>query len=406
MGQIIERPSRIRQKFWDIYIENKKYATDYYYKLSRQSNYIRTDRIAKNISFEYESNYGPLDITINLSKPEKDPKEIALAKSRPLSKYPQSMLAKENEGYSGRINYPARQNHRVIAIELSGEKWFFQYSPYTYYNEHSIVFSNEVSPMVINKKTFTNLIDFIELFPHYFVGSNADLPIVGGSILTHNHFQAGRYVFAMEVAPKTKIRELDSVEISIVKWPMTVIRLNSKDKNKIINMADIILKKWINYSDEIIKSHTDGVRHNTIIPIARFDEDGRYELDLVLRNNLTNEEYPFGVYHSHVENHNIKKENIGLIEVMGLAVFPARLKEEMKELEILIKESKSINELVSKMEEKEILVKHINWVKRYINDKNIRKIKVNDMLGDTFEKVLENCAVLDEKRLKKFIEEI
>lgn len=405
MGQIIKMPSEVNRIFSEKYKENPELATEFFYDLSQKSNYIRTDRISKNICYKYNSKYGALDITINLSKPEKDPKEIALARNMPLSSYPKSMLCVENEGYMGRINHPGRQNHRIIKMNLTNEDWYFQYSPYTYYNEHSIVFSKEVRPMKIDKSTFERLLEFVTKFPHYFIGSNADLPIVGGSILTHDHFQAGRYTFAMQTSSKKSIRNIDGVELSVVDWPMSVIRLNSKDIKNIVDVADKILNKWIDYSENEIISHTDGVRHNTITPIARY-ENGVYELDLVLRNNKTSEKYPLGIYHPHEEYHNIKKENIGLIEVMGLAVLPSRLKEEMQKIDELLKESKTLDELVTKMNSYEILTKHISWIKRYVNDENIKNADVYEFIGDTFEKVLEDCKVLDEKNIKEFIESI
>lgn len=405
MGQIIKMPSEVNRIFSEKYKENPELATEFFYDLSQKSNYIRTDRISKNICYKYNSKYGALDITINLSKPEKDPKEIALARNMPLSSYPKSMLCVENEGYMGRINHPGRQNHRIIKMNLTNEDWYFQYSPYTYYNEHSIVFSKEVRPMKIDKYTFERLLEFVTKFPHYFIGSNADLPIVGGSILTHDHFQAGRYTFAMQTSSKKSIRNIDGVELSVVDWPMSVIRLNSKDIKNIVDVADKILNKWIDYSENEIVSHTDGVRHNTITPIARYENEV-YELDLVLRNNKTSEKYPLGIYHPHEEYHNIKKENIGLIEVMGLAVLPSRLKEEMQKIDELLKESKTLDELVTKMNSYEMLTKHISWIKRYVNDENIKNADVYEFVGDTFEKVLEDCKVLDEKNIKEFIESI
>lgn len=405
MGQIIKMPSEVNRIFSEKYKENPELATEFFYDLSQKSNYIRTDRISKNICYKYNSKYGALDITINLSKPEKDPKEIALARNMPLSSYPKSMLCVENEGYMGRINHPGRQNHRIIKMNLTNEDWYFQYSPYTYYNEHSIVFSKEVRPMKIDKSTFERLLEFVTKFPHYFIGSNADLPIVGGSILTHDHFQAGRYTFAMQTSSKKSIRNIDGVELSVVDWPMSVIRLNSKDIKNIVDVADKILNKWIDYSENEIVSHTDGVRHNTITPIARYG-NGVYELDLVLRNNKTSEKYPLGIYHPHEEYHNIKKENIGLIEVMGLAVLPSRLKEEMQKIDKLLKESKTLDELVTKMNSYEMLTKHISWIKRYVNDENIKNADVYEFVGETFEKVLEDCKVLDEKNIKEFIESI
>ncbi|WP_068268167.1 UDP-glucose--hexose-1-phosphate uridylyltransferase [Caviibacter abscessus] len=405
MGQIIKMPSEINKKFWLEYGKNPEFATEYFYDLSRKSNYIRTDRIEKNVCYKYESKYGQLDITINLSKPEKDPKQIALERNAPMASYPKSMLCKENEGYSGRINYPGRQNHRIIKLNLSNEDWYFQYSPYTYYNEHSIVFSSEIRPMKIDKNTFERLIEFVKKFPHYFIGSNADLPIVGGSILSHDHFQTGKYTFAMEVASKTKIKTIGNVDISIVNWPMSVIRLNSADEKEIVKTADEILARWIKYNEEPIVSHTKELRHNTITPIARF-KNNEYELDLVLRNNLTTDEYPLGIYHPHSEYHNIKKENIGLIEVMGLAVLPSRLKTEMSDLSIILNKVNNVNELENEMKNNESLIKHIEWIKRYVNDENIKNVDLYSCIGNTFEKVLEDCMVLPYEKIKEFIDKM
>lgn len=405
MGRIINRPSVIRKIFWDKYKESPEKATEYFYELSKKSNYIRTDRIAKNISYKYSTRYGELDITINLSKPEKDPREIALAKNQKTTSYPKNLLSKENEGYYGRINHLARANHRIVDIKLNDKPWFFQYSPYSYYNEHSIAFSGEIRPMKIDRSTFVKLLDFVSIFPHYFIGSNADLPIVGGSILSHDHFEAGKYVFAMEKAQKTVIRKIKNVEISIVKWPMSVIRLNSENKEEIIDLADKILSSWIMYNDDKIVSHTNKIRHNTITPIAR--KNGVvYELDLVLRNNLTSEEFPLGIYHSHSEYHNIKKENIGLIEVMGLAVLPSRLKDEMHKLHTIIKGSNNMSDLLAKIDENDDLLKHKLWIQGYVNDDNLKNSNVYDFVGDTFLHALENCEVLNNEKLKIFIERI
>lgn len=406
MGQIIQRPSYIRKKFFDIYEDSRENATNSFYEFAKKSNYIRTDRISKNISFIYKSKYGDLDITINLSKPEKDPREIAaLAKMGKNSSYPKTLLDVDNEGYSGRIDHPGRQNLRVVEIELLKEKWYFQYSPYIYYNEHSIVLSHKVRNMVINTKTFKRLLEFLDIFPHYFIGSNADLPIVGGSILNHDHYQAGRYKFPIEVATKKLVKKIDDVYIYTVNWPLTVIRLNSKNKESIANLSSRILEKWINYNDSQIVSHTGNTRHNTITPIARII-DGQYEMDLVLRNNLTNDTHPLGIYHPHEQYHNIKKENIGLIEVMGLAVLPARLKDEMEKIKNILAKVDNLQSLIEKMKEDESLLKHINWINNYVNDDNIDKIDLNKCIGDTFEHVLENCGVLDNNRLLKFINEL
>ena len=333
MGRLTPRPASVREKFEALRREDPKKATDWYYKFSRDTNYIRRDRIAKDMQWKAPTEYGELDITINLSKPEKDPKAIAAARSLPASDYPRCLLCAENEGYAGRVNHPARQNHRVVPITINGSPWFLQYSPYVYYNEHCICFNSVHTPMKVDRACFEKLLDFVRQFPHYFVGSNADLPIVGGSILAHDHFQGGRYCFAMEKAPVETAFEFPGfadVAAGIVKWPMSVIRLSSEDRERLAELADRILTAWRGYTDEkaVIFAETGGEAHNTITPIARMRE-GKYELDLVLRNNLTTPEHPLGLYHPHAEKHHIKKENIGLIEVMGLAVLPARLKEEL-----------------------------------------------------------------------------
>lgn len=333
MGRLTPPPREIIAKFRALYEQSPQQATDWYYKFSQDTNYIRRDRIAKDVQWKSETPYGALDITINLSKPEKDPKAIAAARNLPAAAYPKCLLCSENEGYAGRINHPARQNHRIVPIEINGSPWFLQYSPYVYYNEHCICFNREHTPMKIDRACFGKLLDFVGQFPHYFVGSNADLPIVGGSILAHDHFQGGHYTFAMERAPietALSFEGFDDVCAGIVKWPMSVIRLCCKDADRLVELADRILQSWRGYSDEaaMIFAETDGVPHNTITPIARRRGDD-FELDLVLRNNLTTEEHPLGLYHPHAELHHIKKENIGLIEVMGLAVLPARLKEEL-----------------------------------------------------------------------------
>ena len=333
MGRLTPRPAQVISRFQSLYAEYPQKATDWYYKFSQDTNYIRRDRIAKDIQWKAPTGYGELDITINLSKPEKDPKAIAAARNLPASNYPQCLLCASNEGYAGRVNHPARQNHRIIPISIHGAPWFLQYSPYVYYNEHCICLNREHVPMKIDRACFGKLLDFVRQFPHYFVGSNADLPIVGGSILAHDHFQGGRYTFAMEKAPVETpftFPGFEDVEAGIVKWPMSVIRLDCADPERLIELADRILTAWRGYTDEAatIFAETDGVPHNTITPIARMRE-GRFELDLVLRNNLTTPEHPLGLYHPHAELHHIKKENIGLIEVMGLAVLPARLKDEL-----------------------------------------------------------------------------
>ena len=393
MGCLVNAPSVIRARFKDLYDnESSLAATDYFYKLSCDSNYIRRQRIKKDMKWTTDTEYGTLDVTINLSKPEKDPKAIAAAKNAKQSAYPKCQLCKENEGYAGRVNHPARENHRIIPVTINNSQWFFQYSPYVYYNEHCIVFNGQHIPMKIEKATFQKLFSFVGQFPHYFLGSNADLPIVGGSILTHDHFQGGRYTFAMTKAPvETKITfaGYEDVEAGIVKWPMSVIRLDGEDPDKIIELADKILGAWRGYTDEdaYIFAETDGEPHNTITPIARM-RDGKYEMDLVLRNNITTEEHPLGLYHPWEQYHNIKKENIGLIEVMGLAVLPARLKGEMEELaEVLV--------AGGDIKAHENIAKHYDWVQTFIgkydiNADNVHKI-LQDEIGDVFAKILE-CA--------------
>lgn len=406
MSTLIDRPSNIIKTFNEKYEKNPKDATDFYYKLSKDSDYIRRYRIAKDKKWQVNTPYGKLDITINLSKPEKDPKEIARLKNVKSSGYPKCALCKENEGYMGRFNHPARQNHRIIPITINNSDWFFQYSPYVYYNEHCIVFSGEHIPMKIEKGTFAKLLDFIKIFPHYFVGSNADLPITGGSILSHDHFQGGNYEFAVERAEIEKeftINGFEDVKVGIVKWPMSIIRINCSDSDRLIELADKILINWRAYSDEenFIFSHTNDEPHNTITPIARKKSNGNYELDLVLRNNITTDEFPFGVYHPHEELHHIKKENIGLIEVMGLAILPARIKSEMETLKSYILQGKNIDE-------NEELKKHSNWAKQFMNkyeitEQNIDNI-IEEEIGKVFLTVLEHAGVFkrDEKGKKGF----
>ena len=333
MGILTPRPSAVREKFWQLYEKGPNAATEWYYKLSGDTDYIRRYRVAKDMKWTLDTDYGVMDITINLSKPEKDPKAIAAAKNAVQSSYPKCQLCKENEGYAGRVNHPARQNHRIIPITVDGKPWCLQYSPYVYYNEHCIVFDSEHSPMSINPGTFRKLLSFVEAFPHYFVGSNADLPIVGGSILTHDHFQGGGYTFAMAKSPvetEFTFDGFEDIKAGIVKWPMSVVRLSGKDKDRICLLADKILAAWRSYTDEaaFVYAFSGDMPHNTITPIARKNGEN-FELDLVLRNNITTDEHPAGVYHPHAEIHHIKKENIGLIEVMGLAVLPARLKVEL-----------------------------------------------------------------------------
>ena len=395
MGVMTERPSSIIKKFWDKYKESPEKATDFYYDFSRNTDYIRRYRISKDMKWIAPTEYGDLDITINLSKPEKDPKAIAAARNAKQSGYPKCQLCWENEGYSGRVDHPARENHRIIPVTIQDSKWGFQYSPYVYYNEHCIVFNSKHIPMKIEHGTFCKLFDFVKQFPHYFVGSNADLPIVGGSILSHDHFQGGHYTFAMAKAPVERsftVKGFEDVNSGIVKWPMSVIRLSAPDYNRIIALADVILEKWRGYSDEdaFIFAETEGTPHNTITPIARKRGDN-YELDLVLRNNITTEEHPLGVYHPHAELHHIKKENIGLIEVMGLAVLPARLKDEMAQLKEAMLAGKDLRS-------DEVLEKHADWVEEFskkydsITKDNIDEIVQNE-IGEVFMHVLEDAGV-------------
>lgn len=407
MAKLMPRPSEIIAKFWNVYeTEGPKAATDMYYKLSQDSDYIRRYRIAKDVKWKAQTEYGEMDITINLSKPEKDPKAIAAAKNAKQSGYPKCLLCMENEGYAGRINHPARQNHRIIPVTIQDSKWGFQYSPYVYYNEHCIVFNSKHIPMKIEHGTFCKLFDFVKQFPHYIVGSNADLPIVGGSILSHDHFQGGSYEFAMAKAPVERsftVKGFEDVEAGIVKWPMSVIRLAGEDTERIIALADVILNAWRGYTDEaaFIFAETDGEPHNTITPIAR-KRGEKYELDLVLRNNITTEEHPLGVYHPHAELHHIKKENIGLIEVMGLAVLPARLKGEMETLADAIVNGKDIRA-------DETIEKHADWVEEFlpkydtVTAENVTEI-LHKEIGLVFSKVLEHAGVYkrDEEGQKAF----
>lgn len=395
MGVMVARPSEIIRDFNSFYEKSAEEATNYYYDFSKNTNYIRRDRIKKDEKWTVDSKYGTIDITINLSKPEKDPKAIAAARNAVNVSYPKCQLCMENEGYAGRMNHPARENHRIIPITIQNEKWGFQYSPYVYYNEHCIVFNGQHTPMKIEKKTFNKLFDFVDLFPHYFLGSNADLPIVGGSILTHDHFQGGHYTFAMEKAPIEEsftVGGFEDIKAGIVKWPLSVIRLQGESRERVVDLADHILTKWRGYTDEaaFIYAETEGQPHNTITPIARKKGD-MYELDLTLRNNITTDECPLGVYHPHAQYHHIKKENIGLIEVMGLAVLPARLKKEMELLADCL-----VNK--SPLENFEELEKHVDWVKdvvkrnSVINKENVDKI-LKDEIGQVFVKVLEDAGV-------------
>ena len=394
MGIFVDRPSNVNKKFYSLYENSPEAATDYFYSLATGSNYIRTDRIARDMRWQVDSEFGKIDISVNLSKPEKDPKAIAAAKLLPQSGYPKCLLCHENEGYGGSLNKPARQNLRQIPFEMAGENWFLQYSPYVYYNEHCIALSAEHTPMRIDTSTFRKLLGFVTVFPHYFIGSNADLPIVGGSILSHDHMQGGRYTFAMERADEEialNFKGFPDISASIVKWPLSVIRLVGEDKEKLIMLADKILSAWRSYTDEIagIFAKTHGEPHNTITPIARRRGE-KFVLDLTLRNNITTEEHPLGVFHPHSEHHNIKKENIGLIEVMGLAVLPARLKEEIGIMKEYIIEGKSFAE-------NEKIEKHAAWFSAFsdsyeFNEENTEKILL-DQIGKTFVSVLCDAGV-------------
>lgn len=413
MNCLVPRPAQVQETFAKKYEISPEEATSYYYKLSQDSDYIRRYRVKKDMKWKVDSPYGEIDITINLSKPEKDPKAIAAAKNAKASSYPKCLLCVENEGYAGRLNHPARENHRIIPITVNESRWGFQYSPYVYYNEHCIVFNGKHEPMKIERATFAKLFDFIKLFPHYFLGSNADLPIVGGSILSHDHFQGGHYTFAMAKAPIEKevvIPGYEDVEAGIVKWPLSVLRIRSKDEKRLIDLADHVLGAWRGYTDEaaFIYAETDGEPHNTITPIARKVGDV-FELDLTLRNNITTDEHPLGVYHPHAHLHHIKKENIGLIEVMGLAVLPARLKGEMAELRDAILTGKDLHST-------ETLASHADWALKFmskydkIDESNIDGI-INEEIGLVFKEVLECAGVYkctDEGRaaFQKFIDAV
>ena len=395
MNCLLPRPAQVQATFWEKYAISPEKATDYYYKFSQDSDYIRRYRVAKDLKWKVDSPYGEIDITINLSKPEKDPKAIAAARNAAASSYPKCQLCMENEGYAGRVNHPARENHRIIPITINQSNWGFQYSPYVYYNEHCIVFNGEHVPMKIDRAAFIKLFDFIKLFPHYFLGSNADLPIVGGSILSHDHFQGGHYTFAMAKAkielPVT-IPGYEDVEAGIVKWPLSVLRIRSKDTSRLIDLAEHVLNCWRSYTDEdaFIYAETNGEPHNTITPIARKNSD-TYELDLTLRNNITTDEHPLGVYHPHAQYHHIKKENIGLIEVMGLAVLPSRLKEELELLADYIVNGKDIRS-------NKKIEKHADWVEEFlptydnITEENIMEILQKEV-GNVFTHVLEDAGV-------------
>ncbi len=394
MGRLTPPPREVIAKFRALYAQNPVEATNWYYKFSQDTNYIRRDRIARDMQWKADTAYGELDITINLSKPEKDPKAIAAARDLPAASYPKCQLCPENAGYAGRVNHPARQNHRIIPITIDQTPWYMQYSPYVYYNEHCIVFNSVHTPMKIDRACFRKLLDFIGQFPHYFVGSNADLPIVGGSILAHDHFQGGRYEFAMAKAPvETELHftGFDDIRAGIVRWPMSVIRLTAANPDRLVELADRILNAWRGYTDAeaTIFAETDGVPHNTITPIAR-RRGSDYEIDLVLRNNLTTEEHPLGLYHPHAELHHIKKENIGLIEVMGLAVLPARLKNELAVLgEKMVKgEDLRVDPLTAS---------HAEWAERIMQENEVTADTVTDILqrevGLVFAQVLEHAGV-------------
>lgn len=412
MNVFISKPTEVTKEFNKLYKESPIKATNYYYALAKNSNYIRMDRVDKNLHWYSPTDYGDMEITVNLSKPEKDPKTIALEKTMKSSSYPKCLLCIENEGYSGRVNHPARQNHRVIPVTLTKESWRLQYSPYVYYNEHCIVFSESHTPMKISRKSMEKLLDFVDIYPHYFVGSNADLPIVGGSILSHDHFQGGCHDFPMAKAPIehfVKFEKYPSVEAGIVKWPMSVIRIKSLDKYKVLDLAEEIYEKWKTYSDYSVEihSHTESEPHNTVTPIAR--RRGEYfEMDIVLRNNRTSKEHPMGIFHPHSEVHNIKKENIGLIEVMGLAVLPGRLVEEMDSLEKVIIQD-NYKELIESNSE---ISKHINMAETirttYKIDKNNANKIIRDYIGKTFSVILEHAGVykrdsIGQEAFKNFI---
>ena len=394
MGALTPYPHEVRAKFARRYAASPEAATDWFYRFSQDTNYIRRDRIAKDLKWKYASPYGALDITINLSKPEKDPRDIAAAKAAPQSGYPRCLLCAENEGYAGRGNHPARQNHRILPLTLDGSQWYLQYSPYVYYNEHCIALNAEHRPMHIDGVTFRRLLDFVTIFPHYFIGSNADLPIVGGSILSHDHFQGGRYRFAMEEAPverEVRFADFPAVRAGVVRWPMSVIRLTSADRAQLLALAERILARWRGYSDPEagVLAETDGVPHNTITPIAR-RRGADYELDLVLRCNITTPELPLGVFHPHPELHHIKKENIGLIEVMGLAVLPARLKKELEGVRTAILTGADLRQ-------DETLGKHADWVDELRQRYDFTPENTEDILrqevGAVFTRVLEDAGV-------------
>ena len=407
MNCVMPRPSEVVARFKRDYKKSPQLATDQYYQMSLASNYIRKARIDKNIAWQAATEFGKLDITINLSKPEKDPRDIAKAKLQKSSSYPKCLLCRENEGFAGHISHPARQTHRLIPLELDGMPWFLQYSPYTYYNEHCIILNEEHKPMQISRQTFINLSDFLTLFPHYFAGSNADLPIVGGSILSHDHYQGGRYSFPMEKAPvekEYKIKGFEKIHVGRVKWPMSALRLTAADKEELIDLADHILSCWRSYSDPSaeILAETAGEKHNTITPIAR-RRGALYEFDLVLRNNRTTAEHPMGLFHPHAEVHHIKKENIGLIEVLGLAILPARLKQELAQIkDMLLRDETDISGV-------EEIKKHAAWYPELRSKcSEVESAAIDALLrcevGHKFEQVLTHAGVFKrtEKGLQAF----
>ncbi|MFT3942489.1 MAG: UDP-glucose--hexose-1-phosphate uridylyltransferase [Ancrocorticia sp.] len=410
MGRLTPAPREVRAKFRELYERSPLAATSWYYEFSQDTNYIRRDRMAKDVRWVSPTEYGELDITINLAKPEKDPKAIAAARELPAADYPRCLLCAENEGYAGRVNHPARQNHRIVPVTINESSWFLQYSPYLYYNEHCIVFNEQHTPMKIDRACFAKLFDFVEQFPHYFVGSNADLPIVGGSILAHDHFQGGHFEFAMaraEIERPVSFAGFDDVEAGIVRWPMSVLRLASSDRERLLELADRILAAWRGYTDEdaFVFAQTEGEPHNTITPIARM-RDGKFELDLVLRNNITTDEHPLGVYHPHAELHHIKKENIGLIEVMGLAVLPARLKEELAALEQHLVAGEDLRG-------DPLTENHADWAEGFASEitaENAESV-VRREVGRVFAKVLEHAGVYSrneegQRAFLRFIESV
>ena len=394
MGILTPRPSAVIKEFRTRYEKDRRDATDWFYDFSRATDYIRTYRVKKDVKWKVPSVYGDIDITINLSKPEKDPKAIAAAKLAPQSGYPKCALCRENEGFAGNLRTAARENHRILPLTMAGEEWYLQYSPYVYYNEHCIALNGKHVPMKIERRSFERMLDFVSYLPHYFIGSNADLPIVGGSILSHDHMQGGHYTFAMEKAPierKLTFRGYEQIEAGIVKWPLSVIRLRTDDREALVDLCDKILRAWRGYTDEaaFVFAETDGEPHNTVTPIARM-RDGRFEMDLVLRNNITTAEHPLGVYHPHAQYHNIKKENIGLIEVMGLAVLPARLKTEMQGVADAILAGRDIAD-------DPVLGKHAAWLAAFRDSYTFTKENTLDILygevGKTFVHVLEDAGV-------------